>query len=58
MSEIKQDHVSKTGIYRIGAVAKMVGVPVATLRVWERRYAVVTPPKTEGGQRLYSDADL
>ena len=58
MSEMKQDLVSKTGIYRIGAVAKMVGVPVATLRVWERRYAVVTPPKTEGGQRLYSDADL
>ena len=58
MSQFTSEVVSSTGLYRIGAVAKMVGVPVATLRVWERRYAVVTPPKTEGGQRLYSDADL
>ena len=58
MSEIKPEPNSHQGLYRIGAVAKMVGIPVATLRVWERRYAVVTPPKTEGGQRLYSDADL
>lgn len=46
------------GRYRIGAVAKLAGLPVATLRVWERRYAVVTPPKTEGGHRLYSDQDV
>lgn len=58
MTETDAEIVSSTGLYRIGAVAKMVGIPVATLRVWERRYAVVTPPKTEGGQRLYSDADL
>lgn len=58
MSESHPELANGTGLYRIGAVAKMVGVPVATLRVWERRYAVVTPPKTEGGQRLYSDADL
>jgi DNA-binding transcriptional MerR regulator len=58
MTEPQIESASTTGLYRIGAVAKMVGVPVATLRVWERRYAVVTPPKTEGGQRLYSDADL
>lgn len=58
MSEPSTSTPSPQGLYRIGAVAKMVGVPVATLRVWERRYAVVTPPKTEGGQRLYSDADL
>lgn len=58
MSESSTPLPSHQGLYRIGAVAKMVGVPVATLRVWERRYAVVTPPKTDGGQRLYSDADL
>ncbi len=44
--------------HRIGAVANLCGVPVATLRVWERRYGVVAPPKTEGGQRLYSDHDV
>jgi len=45
-------------VHRIGAVANLCGVPVATLRVWERRYGVVAPPKTEGGQRLYSDHDV
>jgi DNA-binding transcriptional MerR regulator len=45
-------------LYRIGAVSNLCGVPVATLRVWERRYAVVEPPKTEGGQRLYSERDV
>ncbi|MFM7800913.1 MAG: MerR family transcriptional regulator [Limnohabitans sp.] len=45
-------------IHRIGAVANLCGVPVATLRVWERRYGLVTPPKTDGGQRLYSDHDV
>ncbi|MGR5499074.1 MerR family transcriptional regulator, partial [Vibrio diabolicus] len=33
-------------------------MPAATLRIWERRYAVVSPPKTPSGQRLYSDDDL
>ncbi len=47
-----------TGIYRIGAVANLSGVPVATLRVWERRYGLVAPPKTGGGQRLYSKQDV
>jgi methanogenic corrinoid protein MtbC1 len=28
------------------------------LRAWERRYGVVIPVRTEGGQRLYSDADI
>ena len=46
------------GGYRIGAVANLSGVPVATLRVWERRYGVVAPPKSQGGQRLYSRHDV
>ncbi|MBK8006463.1 MAG: MerR family transcriptional regulator [Gemmatimonadetes bacterium] len=28
------------------------------LRVWERRYQVVAPERSAGGQRLYSDADI
>ncbi|NDC60788.1 MAG: MerR family transcriptional regulator [Betaproteobacteria bacterium] len=45
-------------LYRIGAVAQLAGIPVATLRVWERRYGVVKPPKSDGGHRLYTDADV
>jgi methanogenic corrinoid protein MtbC1 len=28
------------------------------LRAWERRYQVVTPTRTDGGQRLYSELDV
>ena len=42
------------GIYSIGAVARMVGVPAQTLRVWEDRYSAVVPVRSPGGQRLYS----
>jgi DNA-binding transcriptional MerR regulator len=33
-------------------------MPVTTLRIWERRYGVVAPPKSESGQRLYSEDDV
>ena len=45
-------------MFRIGAVARRIGVSVHTLRVWERRYAAVQPSRTEGGDRLYSEADV
>ncbi len=43
---------------RSGTAARLSGVPVATLRVWERRYGVVAAPKTPTGQRLYSSHDV
>ena len=46
------------GVYRSGAAARLSGVPVDTLRIWERRYAVVGPQLSEGRQRLYSAADI
>jgi hypothetical protein len=36
----------------------MAGLPVATLRIWERRYGVVDAPKSATGQRLYSGHDV
>ena len=44
--------------YKIGKVAKATGVPADTLRVWERRYAVVEPARTEAGGRVYSESDI
>jgi DNA-binding transcriptional MerR regulator/methylmalonyl-CoA mutase cobalamin-binding subunit len=44
--------------YRIGAVARLTGVSTHALRVWERRYATVSPTRSEGGDRLYSEADV
>ncbi|MFI4926237.1 MAG: MerR family transcriptional regulator [Burkholderiales bacterium] len=49
---------SEVGVYRIGAVSRRAGLPVSTLRVWERRYAAFAPDKSEGKHRLYSEADL
>ncbi len=45
-------------VYSIGAVAKMLGVDASTLRAWEERYALVTPGRSRGGQRLYSRDDV
>lgn len=42
----------------IRVVARRTGLTTAVLRAWEKRYAVVVPHRTEGGQRLYSDDDV
>ncbi len=42
----------------IRVVSQRTGLSPATLRAWERRYAVVSPSRSEGGQRLYSDEDV
>lgn len=47
-----------TARLRSGTAARLSGVPVATLRVWERRYGVVAAPKTATGQRQYTPQDV
>ena len=42
----------------IGSLARRTGVPVDTLRAWERRYGVLRPERTDGGQRRYGDRDV
>jgi DNA-binding transcriptional MerR regulator/methylmalonyl-CoA mutase cobalamin-binding subunit len=44
--------------YPVRLVAQRTGVTPHVLRAWEKRYAVVTPIRTPGGQRLYSDLDI
>jgi len=46
------------GAYRSGVAARLAGIPVETLRVWERRYGVVGPRLSPRGQRLYSSAEI
>jgi len=41
-------------LYSIGAVARMLDLPPATIRTWETRYGLVVPERSAGGQRLYS----
>jgi MerR family transcriptional regulator, light-induced transcriptional regulator len=44
--------------YRSGAVARLTGIPVQTLRVWERRYKIIGPRQSATGQRQYSSEDV
>lgn len=41
-------------LFGIGAVARALALPAATLRTWEARYGLVVPRRSSGGQRLYS----
>jgi MerR family transcriptional regulator, light-induced transcriptional regulator len=50
--------VSDAAVLRIGEVSRRTGVAVPTLRAWERRYGLLAPARTEGGHRLYRDADV
>ena len=45
------------GLYGISVAAELVGTAVQNLRVYERR-GLVEPARTDGGTRLYSDADI
>ncbi len=44
--------------YKIGAVSRMTGIAPDTLRIWERRYDIVTPERTPAGGRLYSQDQI
>jgi DNA-binding transcriptional MerR regulator len=44
--------------FPIGFVSLRTGLSVHALRAWERRYRAVTPQRSAGGQRLYSQADI
>ena len=44
--------------YRSGSAARLAGIPVATLRVWERRYDVIGPSTRPSGHRRYSAEDV
>jgi MerR family transcriptional regulator/heat shock protein HspR len=44
-------------LYSISVAAELVGLPVPTLRLYEEK-GLVSPERTEGGTRRYSDEDL
>ena len=43
-------------MYTVGRAAELTGISTATLRMWERRYAVVSPERSPSGYRVYDDA--
>ncbi|MFM7226731.1 MAG: MerR family transcriptional regulator [Betaproteobacteria bacterium] len=44
--------------YSIGVVARRTQMHPETLRVWERRYELIVPERTDTGRRLYSEGDI
>ncbi len=48
---------SNTPVYTISMAAKLLGVSVHTLRMYENK-GLIIPHKKESGQRLYSDLDV
>jgi len=54
MTDVSDEARGGRGVYSIGAVARMLNVPAATIRNWEERYATVVPERSPGGHRLYS----
>jgi MerR family transcriptional regulator, light-induced transcriptional regulator len=45
-------------LHPMRVVTRRTGLSPDLLRAWERRYEVVTPSRSKGGRRLYSDADI
>ena len=52
------NNADQHAVYRIGAVSRLTNIPTETLRVWERRYKVVEPQRTPGGNRVYEQHDV
>ncbi len=45
-------------LYNIGAVARLTGLSVHNLRVWEKRHNAIHTVRTEGGRRQYDDTAI
>jgi MerR family transcriptional regulator, heat shock protein HspR len=48
---------SDHGVYGISVAAELSGIPVQSLRLYER-YGLLTPARSDGGTRRYSADDL
>jgi MerR family transcriptional regulator, light-induced transcriptional regulator len=57
MRKLLNDY-SDDPVYNMKAVEQQTSISAATLRAWERRYALVEPKRTASGYRLYSDRDV
>lgn len=44
--------------YSIGAVAKLTGLTVHNLRVWEKRHSAIETERSDSGRRIYNEAAL
>lgn len=45
-------------LYSIGEVAALCNINPVTLRAWQRRYGLLKPQRSDGGHRLFDNADI
>jgi MerR family transcriptional regulator, light-induced transcriptional regulator len=53
-----RSRLAESELFPIRTVSNLTGVNAITLRAWERRYGLVTPVRTDGGQRLYRRKEI
>ena len=46
-----------TPLYNIGVMSRLCGLPIHTLR-WIEQHGLISPFRTDGHQRLFSELDL
>jgi DNA-binding transcriptional MerR regulator len=56
-TEVEAMAARAQGVFAISVAAQMVRMEVQNLRVYERR-GLLNPDRTDGGTRLYSEADI
>ena len=44
--------------YTIGDLEIMSGIKAHTIRIWEKRYGLIVPSRSEGNTRYYNDSEL
>lgn len=50
-------HTRTTPIYGIGAVSRLTGISIVTLR-WIEKQGLVSPARSDGRHRLFSDEEI
>jgi MerR family transcriptional regulator, light-induced transcriptional regulator len=54
----ERDETTTEARLTISSVSSMLGIPIPTIRSWERRYGYPTPHRTDGRHRRYSTAEV
>ena len=55
--DYEEPHIEKV-YYTIGETAKILDVPVSTVRFWENEFNILKPMKNKKGNRLFTSQDL
>lgn len=52
-----KDDVTTASVYSMGVAERLTGLTARQIRYWEQ-HGLLTPSRTAGGQRMYSEADI